>query len=828
MRSWKRRSVTARSTMAASGPSRCFRYVRYNNANARSKTSAWNTRMVARPPNCSSPCASSWYPHWNEIHDLSGSTPKMSVFGIAPFSHIQRPAAICQKMSMSRIGAKKSSVANAPIEARPSASMVFVWFTVEAYGNRWKMVMRCSVGIAVLLIALGVGCKRSESSKTVESSPRATPKRTEVATPAKRPEPVRPKTHGPSPDRLPNDMGHLVIDRLRAGNTKQLRISRGGRWGLVLTEDDVVQVFDAARGRLILERPLRPFVACRTQAFSPDGRRVLVRKKGRVQLLNLWTGDVVRSIGSRHSDRYRCSLSGEGGHAVVATPGVVTIYDLNSRKPKTEIKSPVTKKLEVVLTDAAARTIVVVGHDHEGALATVWGGDGGERWRRLQGFSSAGRFRISASGRWMLGDFSNGKGRLWRLWTGEVWPFQKSLGSFLGFSDNKDQVITYADGQPITVVDAKTGEVVLTQNSFKDVSAATVSAGGDRLLVTGGGHHHHRLGLWSLGDGRARFKRMEPRDRVRRVSYDQAGEVLRIDVDSGRTHAFQRATGKRVTLPGATRIARDMSTWRGRRMASGWSNRWRLRFGRSQLTMFEGSDGTQPPAERWKRTLDSRIVGAALSHDDKRVLVLLDSGHLQRLKPTDGKSAGRSLLRGDSKPLAIASHPKSLSVFVVNASGLVTQNKVQTGREMGRWTVPRLKWARVAVTQSGDKLAIAERYRVHILDLASKPPDVARLQLVKVPTFRIRSVGIAPGGDHLVLSDGIDVATWDVGKARRVATIVLLRGPSAIAVGLGGHLVTEKWSRPYVRWRKKLQLMPRDSHEAAMLWKARVRNDINL
>ncbi|HIA04429.1 MAG TPA: WD40 repeat domain-containing protein, partial [Myxococcales bacterium] len=224
------------------------------------------------------------------------------------------------------------------------------------------------------------GCRCSGEPKT-EQRPVEAPTTSEkaIASPleAELGEPLKSLVVAIKPDRHPSEIPALVIDRLRTARTRNLTISKGGRWALVLSNDNVVQVFDAARGRLVVEKSLRPYTVCGGNPFSPDGRRVLVRGKRKVKLLNLWTGQTISSIKLTEKGSLRCTLSGNGRKIVVAHKGWIRVYDLGANKEMLKRESPVTHRLKTVLADEKAETLVVAGRGKSGPIISVFGGEGG-------------------------------------------------------------------------------------------------------------------------------------------------------------------------------------------------------------------------------------------------------------------------------------------------------------------------------------------------------------------------------------------------------------------------------------------------------------------
>ena len=91
----------------------------------------------------------------------------------------------------------------------------------------------------------------------------------------------------------------------------------------------------------------------------------------------------------------------------------------------------------------------------------------------------------------------------------------------------------------------------------------------------------------------------------------------------------------------------------------------------------------------------------------------------------------------------------------------------------------------------------------------------------------VQALALGPGG-RVALTDRTDVTTWDVAAGRRTATLVPLPGGRLVALGAEGGAVFQDAARPYLRWRRQLDLLERGTEDVRKLFEANAGAGIEL
>jgi WD40 repeat protein len=608
-------------------------------------------------------------------------------------------------------------------------------------------------------------------------------------------------------DNQPEARPALVVDRLRSARARQVVLSRGGRWALVLSKDNVVQVFDAARGRLVLEKSLRPYTVCRTNAFTPNGRRILVRGDRKVRLLNLWTGQVVREIDGLKKGTLRCSLSGNGTRIVIAQKGQIQVYALEQVQPIVTRASPVTHSVKAVLSDDGAGTLVVAGKDKDGPVIAVWGGEGGRRWRRLSDVGSRRSYVMSGNGRWLAGHGKSG-GRIWQLWTGRRQRDFKGK-KVMSFSGDQSQAVVADPGGKIQIIDIEKGEVGAEFQTFAGLKGAVVSKDGQRLIAAGGDAKQHRIGRWNVGDAQARFERSDRRRPVRDMRWLDGGKKLRVQLKGMEAFVLIRASSKREPAPppspGMRVVLPDGPFRTGRR----WRGRWLPKFHARDVALLDDGAGRL----KWSKRLDKAALAFDVSANAETAVALDRGGRLYLFEVSDGRLRRSWVDREEEIFTAVATHPIANQVLLVSSSGELCARELADGaRRWCRRFSRRAKRALIDVSPSGHYVAVVIKHRLFIFSGAGVVEQRAKIE---IPFARPKLLALSPDGGRIALSDGLDITFWDSSTNKRSTTAIFPSDTAVVVMGDGEAVITD--ALPYLRWRQQFELIPRNDDAVPVL-----------
>ncbi len=601
------------------------------------------------------------------------------------------------------------------------------------------------------------------------------------------------------PDQLPGDAPELVVDRLRTGRARWVRISRGGRWVLSYDRDGVLQVFDGARGRLVMERSLLPESPCRSTSLSPDGRRLLVKRGSHVRYINIWTGDELRDFAVSHEGRLRCALSLDGTRVVLADNGRVRVYDPGAEEPLQTLEVPVAKA-RAVYSDATAATIVVAGDSDKGAaIAAAWGGEGGRRWRLLRDFNPEYPLVMSKTGAWAAGRRTELTAALYNLWTGEAKPYEDER--IYGFASHDTRLLAGGAHGRLKILDMETGDELFSIGAFDKLAAVAFSDDAQRVAVVGGDESQHRLGLWIPGERSARFNRNMERLPIYGLAWTNSALTIRARDDR---YLFAAGTGR---LLDSQKVARtdglDLDFIDGVR----WIGSTVPRFRGRDFVFVHDVTGEL----KWSQRFRSTVVAAAGTGDGSQVVVL--AGRTVAVFGEDGSEGDTWSIAGKGR-LAMVTHPRKSEAIVVRSGGEIAGRKIDTGAQVWSAPAPEMKRPRVAVASSGNEIAVASNYRLMIFRRGRSVPE-GDFDI----DARVTALAISPDGSSAATSDGVDVATWDTKTGERRGSITLLPLGRAVAFGPEGAIF-KKGARPFLRWRRGLDHIERGAPELPGIWRA--------
>jgi hypothetical protein len=615
----------------------------------------------------------------------------------------------------------------------------------------------------------------------------------------------------------------VVVDRLRTSEVTRLSVTRGGRFATVELGSGDLQLFDGARGRLVLERRLQiaaeptteaesPSVGpttrlCRGKAVSPDGRRALVRGGGRVVSLDLGTGLVAQDYSRLEGGSARCTFSGDGLSVVVGTPEFVEVLDSRTASSRRRVVTRGFDRVSYVGTDGSARTIFLIGHRDGRLVARAHGGQGGDVWRDLDGFDGQWPLHSTVSGRLVAG-ISGTTTVIWDAWSGNVTK-QFENAAPIGFLGLDKRLALHVNGtasggaiQFATVEDWQLGEDVPVAG---DSVVVALTDDGRRLFVAGTDGGQNTFGYWNLIDGQKRFLRSEPVVRVRTVAY--RGRSLAIDCDLG-TLTLDAETGLSTAQPppGGERVEGEVyGVW--------WTRQQRVSHLGRDLLMTDGRSGKL----LWSRRAAAPVAQSAVTGDGTQTVTLLNDGGLEVRDASTGEGI-------DYPETAVAdvmtTLPKGSAILLANGAGI---SQIGSDRRM-ELPIDGLKPAAIAVNSTASYAAIASGRSVLVLALDSSMSVACRFP---VP-LGVRALAVSPDGERIAVSTGVDVEVYNRcgGLRSRVAIIAGATLAAVVTDSSGEHYASSAPSAP-VRWRRGLTRMTGREPEIKTLVTTR-RQDIGL
>lgn len=654
-----------------------------------------------------------------------------------------------------------------------------------------------------LLIALP-GCRGCDSESGVgPAAPESATQGDDPSTKGARPERT-PRVVPLTPDAPASDDPILVVDRLRTATAKRLRISRGGRWIQSIDRDGVLQVFDGARGRLLLERPLLPERACRGTALTATGRRLLLRRGNRARLINLWTGqERARFEGD---GRVRCSLSQDGTRVVIADRRRIRVYDAgNPAEPVQTIQTPIRAPREVH-ADERATVVLLSGPSESSDVAMAWGGSGGQRWRPLRGYGGQRGLVLSETGDKAAGPKGVLRTQIWDTFTGKSTVYD--YRSTYSFSGHDSAILAgYEDGRLVIHPLGDDGEPRTVHTLARQATAA-LSDDGQRLAVVGGDRAAHRLALWSVADGSPRFQRSGAAEPVVGLAWGDRG--LDLSTPSGSLRfdpATGSAAGRRRGQAGGER-----GDWH---QATRWVGAWSARYQGREIVVSD------PRGDSWDRSFGGRIASASFDRNGRRLAVLAGTNVV--LFEVDGRVAAEWALEGHASGALIA-HPGAAEIVVVRSTGELTGHAPQSGAISWRVAADRaLQQPTIAMDRSGRRIVAGGGFRLVVYEHG----EATTLLASHAIGARIRALAPSPDGKAVAVTDGVDVTTWSVDSGELRARIAMLPDANAAVIGPDAATVT-KGARPWLRWRRGLDHVPRGSPEINALWADRAVGPVKL
>ena len=622
--------------------------------------------------------------------------------------------------------------------------------------------------------------------------------------------PVPAELVGLLPDRAPDDTPHLVVDRLLSSKLRWSRITRGGRWVISHVRGRLM-VFDASQGRLVLERLLWGSPPCRgAHSVTPDGRRVLVnRGGGEIRLVNLWTGDTVRGFEPTGEGAVACTMSQDGTRVVTARPGTVQIWDPGKPEALETLAAPTRDVARRLIADAKAQTIVLLAEGEAGIVGWAWGGDGGRRWRKLAGLGSIDEPVLGWTGKLLSDRQGEQKTRLIDTWTGKNVDVFDGIAA-LAFTEHDTRVVLEGKDNRLTVVELETREVLDTLDVHAARTSLAIAHDGRRVaqFVAEGDEDRFDIRIW--GEPQARFERRMDQAHVRGLAF--FGTRLELFAGQYRTQ-INTGTGQPKTT-GSPWVQDEQV--RDFQVGHRWAGRTVPAYRARDVAAIDDATGELV----WSRRLEHTIRDFAADRSGDRFVALTRKGKLAVL------AAGGEVEADWAGPpiRAMATSPIEDVVIACRGSGSLVGLKIPTGELL--WSVPAIsaRRPRVAVSRDGSTVVRCSSGACGVFERHGDSYSALREVPVGIAFSRL---ALSDDGARLAVSDGIDVTTWDVATGDRGALIQALP-EGRVVVSRDGLTGSTAGVRPWLRWRRGLEHIPRGTDELPAIWTARTDKELAL
>lgn len=667
--------------------------------------------------------------------------------------------------------------------------------------------MRSSASLLVLIPLLcGCGCRSEISEQRSAPDPEPVTERPAKTSdqPAEPPqEPNKPSKEPKiaAPDPSPSETPDPVIQRLRTGNTRKFRITRGSRWAIADVGNSTIQVFDSSNGRVVLERSLRPG---RLTDINPSGRRVLVQRKKQTVLVNIWADEVVRRIPT--DGRAASCFTQDGTRTVILDATALQLWERHGTSPTTALPHGLEGAPHSILADERGRTVMAIMKDANGFSAHAYGGDGGKRWRALPTVTG-GPGVLSESGRLLLAPLGALKVQLVDTWHGEQ---RTSLPYRTAYAfRRKDKAALLGDGaRTLALVDLETLEAEWTFRADFDVLGAALDQRGQTLTLAGESPGEHRLVRLTRGAGpetpwhdRARFDKRWPRLEVASLRWSAGGERLAAQI--GRASlVIDGLTGQRssASTPAGAFSSGELAGFvDGQRLSSGPAA---ASLGPDVVTFKRSGDVD------WSRRLTRDVRSVIHSADERTVMVLDIEGSITAFSDA-GKEAW-SYHPADDEPLLrqLAPAPSTSSVLAVRGTSLVWMTP-QTGVVEVQSDLPRALRAPM-LAASTRSVALVDSRRAWSIDSKTLKPTGS----IRLP---FRTTAIALHNERLAVTDGTDIAVLNLVGGQVRATVVPVPDLNAITIK-NDRISVDDRAGSHVRWRSGISLMSGSDPAQKALW----------
>ncbi len=492
----------------------------------------------------------------------------------------------------------------------------------------------------------------------------------------------------------------------------------------------------------------------------------------------------------------------------------VGVWDPARTEPLRLIPTPRMDRLTDILTDTRAESMVVVGRRGEDLLASAWDG---RRWRPLRGFESRHALAMGPAGKRIIGLRGELGTAVWEL--GSSAPASPLPYRSVYQLVRQDSALLAGDlAGRVVLHDIEKQMPLVTVQTRPGLRSAVVSQDGLRLVAAGLDGETRRLGLWAVEDGKARFERSQEDTEPHRIHWNAAGSHLQFEVGLHRLSVAtltgrldpQRSGPAAPGVKGISDIGRV-------RTGTHWMGRARPDFEKRDLLMVDDVSGELMWSVRAKR----RIRSAAVSSDGAQVALLERGGQVRVFAVSDGSRAAEWTT--EDPIVALTSHPRKLLLIAIHRSGLVATHELETGEI--RWSVAlgkkQKRAPRVAISPDAKVLALGSGRTVISLEIETSKRAEFQVH------GRVRNLAVAPNGRRIAVSDGTDLAVWNPANGQLVAQLIPLP-QGQLVVRSGRQATLSAGAKPWVRWRRGFDHIPRNASEIGGLFESWTAGDIPL
>ena len=426
------------------------------------------------------------------------------------------------------------------------------------------------------------------------------------------------------------------------------------------SEDGTARVWEASSGRPVTE-PLRHENGVVDVAFSPDGQRVLTASQD--QTARLWDVTSGKPIGAplRHGTPLTKASFNANGSLVLTLcgDGVARVWTWEASPPPTVMLRSEDVLWESWFNRDASR---VITSDARGR-ARVWDVTTGHP---LSPLLEHGKPNVAAAfspdGNRVLMVGSSGMAHVWDAATGKVSRRNLFLGysSQISWSPDGQRFVASHGGFQAQVFDALTGQLALLKlTGNADIEQAAFSPDGRRIVT---GDQNGRVQFWNATTGQPLPLHAQHAGEIVCLEFNRSGTKLAVGSRDRTARVWDALNGAPLTPPllhggelsqvhfspdqrhlltasrdGTARVW-DATTGRpitpplvvmglGRQWEQfSLDGRFVLTRREASVQVWDAETGVpvMPPIES-----DKDLVGAALSADDRRLLVLVEDGSLR-------------------------------------------------------------------------------------------------------------------------------------------------------------------------------------------------------
>jgi WD40 repeat protein len=294
--------------------------------------------------------------------------------------------------------------------------------------------------------------------------------------------------------------GELLVLREPDRMIRMQEFSPDGRRILTSSDDGVSQIWDATTGALLASIPgtgFRGWFVDVDSAFSPDGRRIALRRAGHrdVDVRDVRTGGLVYRLSGHSDDVIHSSFSPDGRRILTSSrDGSVRIWSADTGGQLLRLSGAESIASAVWRPDGAR----VAAGTADGTVH-MWDANTGRLVGTWKGHEQSVLVRFSPDGTRLATGSWDGKARIWDPDAGELLVTlddDSATGMGVFFPDGRRIV---SAGSAAKVWDVQTGALLYTLEGHRgSIQVSQVSPDGTRILTTGG---DETARLWDARDG---------------------------------------------------------------------------------------------------------------------------------------------------------------------------------------------------------------------------------------------------------------------------------------------------------------------------------------